>query len=61
MVQRIWRGVKWWRLAMAWAVTGLNGTMVGKAPKLELGMTRVKVGWGWLERGHEGGDASTRK
>ena len=40
--------------------TGLNGTVVGKALKLELGRAVVKAGWGRLERGHEGGDASTR-
>ena len=45
---------------MARVVTGLNGTVAGKAPKLELGVTRVKAGWGRLERGCEGGDASTR-
>ena len=32
----------------------------GKIPKLELGVTRVKARWGQLERGREGGDASTR-
>ena len=37
-----------------------NGTVVGKAPTLKLGVTRVKVGWGQLERGHEGKDMSTR-
>ena len=42
------------------AVTGLNGIVVGKAPKLELGVTRVKAGWGRLERGRQGRDASTR-
>ena len=40
------------------AVTGLNGTAAGKAPKLEVGVMRVKAGWGRLERGHEGGDTS---
>ena len=60
MVQRNWRGVKWWRLATAWAVMGLNGTTMGKAPKLDLGVMRVKVGWGQPERGREGRDASTR-
>jgi len=45
---------------MARVKMGLNGMAAGKAPKLELGITRVKVGWGWLERGHEGGDASMR-
>ena len=43
--------MKWWRLATAWAVTDLNGIAAGKAPKLELGVTRVKAGWGQLERG----------
>ena len=60
VVQRNWRGVKWWRLATAWAVMGLNGTAAGKAPKLELDMTRVKAGWGQLERGRKGGDVSMR-
>ena len=32
----------------------------GMIPKLELGVTRVKAGWDRLERGREGGDASTR-
>ena len=54
------RGVKWWRLATAWAVMGLNGTVAGKAPKLELGVMRVKVGSGRLEKGREGIDVSTR-
>ena len=45
---------------MARVVTGLNGTTVGKAPKLDLGVTRVKAGWGRPERGREGGDTSTR-
>ena len=45
---------------MARAVTGLKGTAVGKAPKLELDVMRVKAGLGRLERGREGGDASTR-
>ena len=45
---------------MVWVVTGLNGTVAGKAPKLKLGMTLVKAGWGRLERRGEGGDASTR-
>ena len=36
--------MEWWRLAMARVVTGLNGTVAGKAPKLELGVTRVKAG-----------------
>ena len=35
VVQRNLRGVKWWRLAMARVVTGLNGTVAGKALKLE--------------------------
>ena len=52
--------MKWWRLATTLAALGLNDTAVGKAPKLELGMTRVKAWWGWLERGHEGEDASMR-
>ena len=60
VVQRNLRGVKWWRLATARAVTGLNGTAAGKAPKLELGVMRVKAGWGQLERGAEGGDVSMR-
>ena len=60
VVQRNWHGVKWWRLATTRAVTRLNGTATGKAPKLELSVTRVKAGWGRLERGHEGGDASMR-
>ena len=60
MVQRDWRGVKWWRLATARAVTGLNGTALGKAPKLELDVMQVKAGWGWLERGREGRDTSMR-
>ena len=60
MVQRNWRRMKWWRLATTWAAMGLNGTTAGKAPKLELDVTRVKTGWGWLERGHEGRDTSTR-
>ena len=50
--------MKWWRLATMRAVTGLNGMVVGKAPKLELGLAVIKVGWGQLERGREGGDAS---
>ena len=47
-------------MATARAMTGLNGTAAGKAPKLELDVMRVKAGWGRLERGHEGEDASTR-
>ena len=39
VVQRNLRGVKWWRLATAQAVTGLNATATGKAPKLELDVT----------------------
>jgi len=54
------RGVKWWRLATMRAVMFHNGTVADKAPKLELSVARVKAGWGQLERGHEGGDASTR-
>ena len=42
------------------AMTGLNGTAASKAPKLELGRAAIKAGWGQLERGHEGKDASTR-
>ena len=38
---------------MARAVMGLNGTVAGKAPKLELGVMRIKVGWGQLETGME--------
>ena len=45
---------------MTQVAMGLNGMTVDKAPKLELGVTRVKVVWGRLERGREGGDASTR-
>ena len=60
VVQRNWHGVKWCRLATMRAVTGLNGTVTGKAPKLELGLAAIKAGWGRLERGCEGGDASTR-
>ena len=51
MVQKNWRGVKWWRLTTVRVVTGLNGMTAGKAPKLELGVTRVKAGWGRLEGG----------
>ena len=51
VVQRNLGGVKWWMLAMTRAVTGLNGTVAGKAPKLELDVTRVKAGWGRLGRG----------
>ena len=52
------RGVKLWRLAMARVVTGLNSTSAGKAPKLELGMMRVKARWGRMKRGREGRDSS---
>ena len=52
--------VKLWRLATMRAVMSLNGTVAGKAPKLELGVTRVKAGWGRLYRGPEGEDASMR-
>ena len=45
---------------MTRVVTGLNGMVVGKAPKLELGLAIIKVGWDRLERGHEGGNTSTR-
>ena len=37
VVQRNLRGVKWWRLATTRVVTVHNGTVAGKAPKLELG------------------------
>ena len=60
MVQRNLGGVKWWMLAMTRAVTGLNGTVAGKAPKLELDRAAIKAGWGQLEREREGGDASMR-
>ena len=60
MVQRNWRGVKWWRLATTQAVTVLNGTAAGKAPKLELGLAVIKAGWGRPEMGREGGDTSMR-
>ena len=32
----------------------------GKIPKLELGVMRVKAGWGRMEMGREGRDASMR-
>ena len=35
--------MKWWRLATTQAVTGLNGTVAGKAPKLELGQAAIKA------------------
>ena len=41
-------------------VMGLNGPVADKAPKLELSQAAIKAGWGRLERGCEGGDASTR-
>ena len=53
------REVKWW-LATTRAATVHNGTVAGKAPKLELGLAIIKAGWGQMERGREGGDASTR-
>ena len=40
------------------AMMGLNGTVAGKAPKLELGLAVIKARWGRLERGREGRDAS---
>jgi len=54
------REVKWWRLATTRAVMVHNGTVAGKAPKLELGLAVIKARWGRLERGREGRDASMR-
>ena len=60
MVQRNWCGMKWWRLATTWAVTGLNDTVMSKAPKLELNLAIIKMGWSRLEMGREDRDASMR-
>ena len=40
VVQRNLCEVKWWRLATARAVTGLNGTTVGKASKIGARLSR---------------------
>ena len=51
VVQRILRGVKWWRLAMARAVTGLNGVVAGRSSKIEARLSRNQSGMGAARKG----------
>ena len=51
VVQRNLCEVKWWRLATARAVTGLNGTTVGKASKIGARLSRNQSGMGAVGEG----------
>ena len=46
-------------LATVRAVTGLNGAVVGRSSKLELGLAWFKSRWGQAARGHESVGAGT--
>ena len=51
MVQRNLHVVKWWRLAMARAVTGLNGVVARRSSKIEARLSRNQSGAGTAGEG----------